>query len=203
MVRQSSIMIRASTSACLKAALSVLLVGCAGRNQARLPPLVRNDEVGKIAANRFVTPTGQILTPIGRQVGLPGMRPQALALSPDGRLLATSGRRDALVLIDPVAGAVLQTVPLTVIDKQPGTNSTPTITNSVAGNTVTNAAELSFTGLVFSPDSRRLYLSNAGGNIWMFVLNDGWIEGGPRVLSIPDAQAPKRKREIPTGLAVS
>ncbi len=166
-------------------------------------PLARRDEVGNVAGNRFVMPTGQVLTPAGRQVGLPGMRPQALALSPDGRLLATSGRKDAIALIDPVAGTVLQTVSLTIIDKLPATNSASRTGGSASGTTVTNAAELSFTGLLFSPDGRRLYLSNAGGNIWMFVVSDGRISNRPTMLLLPERMSPKRKREIPTGLAIS
>jgi len=191
------------TPAFSKAALLVLLCGCAGHHNQPSLRLVHGDQVGVVAANRFVTPTGQILTPAGRQVSLPGMRPQALALSPDGRLFATSGRRDVIALINPVTGAVLQTVPLTVIDRRPGTNSTSTITNSVTVTAVTNKAELSFTGLVFSPDGRRLYLSNTAGNVWVFEVSDGHIASPPTVLPLPDARAPNRKREIPTGLAVS
>jgi YVTN family beta-propeller protein len=201
-MRQSTVL-RPTIPAFSKAALLVLLCGCAAYHQQPSLPLVHSDQVGVVAANRFVTPTGQVLTPAGRQVGLPGMRPQALALSPDGRLLATSGYRNVIVLIDPAAGVVLQTVPLTVIDRQPGTNSTSTITNSVAGTAVTNTAELSFTGLVFSPDGRRLYLSNTAGNVWVFEVSDGHIASPPTVLPLPDARAPNRKREIPTGLAVS
>ena len=130
------------TPAFSKAALLVLLCGCAGHHNQPSLRLVHGDQVGVVAANRFVTPTGQILTPAGRQVSLPGMRPQALALSPDGRLLATSGYRNVIVLIDPAAGVVLQTVPLTVIDKRAGTNSTSTITNSAAATAVTSGQEI-------------------------------------------------------------
>ena len=38
--------------------------------------------VGRLGTNRFYTPANQILTPAGIQVELPGMRPQAVALSP-------------------------------------------------------------------------------------------------------------------------
>ena len=40
------------------------------------------------------------------------MRPQALALSPDGRLLVTAGKTHDLVVLDPRSGKVLQRVPL-------------------------------------------------------------------------------------------
>src|SRR5689334_17956574 len=38
--------------------------------------------VGRAGTNRIVTPVNQVLTPYGRQVELPGLRPQAIALSP-------------------------------------------------------------------------------------------------------------------------
>jgi hypothetical protein len=47
--------------------------------------------VGRRGENRTVLPVNQVVTPAGVQVELPGLRPQALALSPDGRLLVTAG----------------------------------------------------------------------------------------------------------------
>src|SRR5437763_2244775 len=58
--------------------------------------------------NSALVPTQQILTPAGTQVELPGMRPQAIALSPDGQLLTTSGKTPELVFLDPTTGAVKQ-----------------------------------------------------------------------------------------------
>src|SRR5687768_5122084 len=66
----------------------------------------------RLATNRFRLPVSQILTPAGKQVLLPRMRPQALALSPDGRRLVTAGKTHDLVVIDPATGAIEQTVPL-------------------------------------------------------------------------------------------
>ena len=43
---------------------------------------------------------------------LPEMRPQALALSPDGRLLITVGRRNTLAVIDPADSDALSIVDL-------------------------------------------------------------------------------------------
>ena len=45
-----------------------------------------------------MTPVNQVLTPIGRQVDLPGMRPQGVALSPDGKLLVVSGKTSEYTL---------------------------------------------------------------------------------------------------------
>src|SRR5882762_5214133 len=63
-------------------------------------------------AGGIVTPVNQITTPAGVQVELPGMRPQALALSPDGKLLVTSGLTHELVVVAPETGEVLQRVQL-------------------------------------------------------------------------------------------
>src|SRR2546428_4989891 len=76
------------------------------------PPAGTRETVGRSGTNRVVTPVNQIVTPIGIQVDLPGMRPQTLALSPNGRLLATSGKTHDLVIVDPVTGEILQRVPL-------------------------------------------------------------------------------------------
>ena len=70
------------------------------------------DAVGQIGPNSYYTPANQVLTPAGLQVELPGMRPQALALSPDGRLLVTAGKTHDLVVLDPRSGKVLQRVAL-------------------------------------------------------------------------------------------
>jgi len=48
------------------------------------------EQVGVVGPNRTVLPVNQILIPTGSQISLPGLRPQALVLSPDGRLLAVS-----------------------------------------------------------------------------------------------------------------
>ncbi len=170
--------------------LFVFLPGCARDSRHSPGPLVPPSAVGRVAANRYQTPTGQLLTPAGRQVELPRMRPQALALSPSGNLLATAGKNQTLVLIDPSQGKILQSVPLSTHE---------------SSNTIT--AQLSFTGLIFSPDGKRLYLSNTGGDIWSFPIDaesgtSGRV-GQPVRLPVPQAKTPKQKQEIPTGLAVS
>ena len=165
--------------------LVLILAGCSGSvDQPSLRRTHRNS-VGRVAANRYQVPSGQILTPVGRQVELPGIRPQALALSPDGRLLATSGKTHSLVIIEPNSGKILQTVPLST-----------GVSNSVT-------ATMSFSGLVFSPDSRRIYLSSVTGKVWSFPVDDLGKVGGPELLAVPEATIPKKQQELPTGLAVS
>jgi len=188
----------------MKIALAALLAGCAVYNQPPSTPLVGSGRVGRVTAHDFVTPTGQMLSPTGRQVDLPGMRPQALALSPDGRLLATAGRNNSLALIDPRTSRVLQTIRLSVISNGAGASTSGvSVATSSSRGAVTNSAELSFTGLVFSPDGRRLYLSNVGGNIWVFSVDAGRVVESPTILPVPNVVAPKKEREIPTGLALS
>ena len=70
------------------------------------------EPVGRRGANRTVLPVNQVVTPLGVQVELPGLRPQALALSPDGRILITAGKTAELVVVDPATGAIRQRVPL-------------------------------------------------------------------------------------------
>src|SRR3990172_892118 len=75
--------------------------------------LARDEEpVGHSGVGRTVTPVNQVLTPLGRQVDLPGMRPQAVALSPDGKLLVVSGKTSELVVLDAEDGAIRQRVEL-------------------------------------------------------------------------------------------
>jgi len=141
--------------------------------------------VGRVGPNRYQVPDGQMLTPVGRQVELPGLRPQALALSPNGRLLATSGKTSSLVLLDPENGKVLQTISL----------------SSGGSNALTSV--MSFGGLTFSPDSRRVFLASTAGMIWVFGLDELGKAGKPKLFPVPDAKAPGQKQEIPTGLVVS
>src|SRR5258708_2414174 len=97
----------------------LLLTGC----QTESTNFTR-ETVGRRSANRGYTPVNQILSPTGLQVELPGMRPQALALSPDGTLLVTAGKTHNLVVINPTSGEILQHVSLpSEDDKEP--NSDP------------------------------------------------------------------------------
>ncbi len=171
--------------------IAILPQGCVRRAEPLTEtPLVSRSSVGRVAKNRYQTATGQILTPAGRQVRLPAMRPQALAISPDRSLIAVAGRNHTLALIDAGSGTVRQTIPL----------STRKTTKS-STNTIT--AQLSFTGLIFAPDGRRIYISNTGGTVWAFPVDELGQVGAPAVLAVPDAKAPNQTHELPTGLAVS
>jgi YVTN family beta-propeller protein len=170
----------------LSITLASLLVGCSlDRTRSRTDP------VGQVSKNRYIMPTSQILTPAGQQVYVPGLRPQALALSPDGELLVTSGKNNQLYVIDPATGDILQKVAM------PGDNA-----ESSKVTKEDTKALLSLTGLIFSPDGRRIYLSNVRGDVKVFSVNGKKVSRLKR-FSIPDARAPKHKEEIPTGLAVS
>jgi DNA-binding beta-propeller fold protein YncE len=158
-----------------------------------------SEAVGRIGPNRYYTPANQVLTPAGLQVELPGMRPQALALSPDGRLLAAAGKTHDLVVLDPQSGNVRQHVPLpSESDRDP--------TPSPASEHILepdNGGQLSFTGLTFSPNGSRIYLANVDGSIKVFsVQKDGRVEP---LFTIPlaPARALGRAPEIPAGIAVS
>jgi DNA-binding beta-propeller fold protein YncE len=155
------------------------------------------EQVGRGADGRLQTPVNQIVTPYGRLVDLPGMRPQAVALSPDGKLLVTSGKTSELVVIDPVAGTIRQRV------KLPAEESAETAPTSDQILKPDDEGQLSYTGLIFSPAGDRIYMSNVDGSIKVFkVAADG--EVAPLTnWKLPLANAPRRKEEIPSGLAAS
>jgi YVTN family beta-propeller protein len=150
-------------------------------------------------ADRTVTPVNQVLTPYGVQVELPGLRPQAIALSPDGKLLATSGKTSEVVIIDPASGVVRQRVTLpsdAAHEPQPEAPSANILQPD-------KKAQLSFTGLVFSPDGSHLYLANVNGSVKVFrVAADGQVAGAFSI-RLPPAHAPRRTNDIPAALALS
>jgi YVTN family beta-propeller protein len=155
-------------------------------------------KVGRAGANRYVTPANQVLTPAGQQVLLPGMRPQAMALSPDGKILVTSGKSNVVVVLNPRTGAILQLAPMPsekAVDPAPEAVSTHLLKPD-------SEAQVSFTGLEFSPDGSRLYLANINGSIKVFKVEAGRVE--PLfTIPLPAVKAVGRKAEIPAGLAVS
>lgn len=157
------------------------------------------ETVGRKEQGRTVLPVHQSVTPLGIQVDLPGARPQAMALSPDGKLLAVSGKTSELTLIDPATGAILQRVQL------PSEKQNEPLPPVVSPNILEpdKKGQLSFTGLIFSADGRRIFLSNVNGSVKVFRVDaDGRVVASHSI-PLPQAKAPRRAEEIPTGLALS
>lgn len=157
------------------------------------------DLVGRYREDALVTPVNQLLTPYGRQIELAGLRPQALALSPDGRRLVTSGKTSELIVIDPETAQILQRV-LFPNDSQlepPADVVSPNILEP------DRKAIVSYTGLIFSPDGRRIYLSNVNGSIKVFSVSEQGEILPSHTILLPPANALRRKPEIPSGLAIT
>ena len=157
---------------------------------------VTTETVGR-SANGLVTPVNQLVTPAGTQVELPGIRPNALALSPDGKLLVTAGLTHELVVVDPATGKILQRVALPSGGAQEQAPTAMEILNP------DEKAQLSFTGLTFSPDGSRIYLANVNGDIKVFGVGKDQKVSPLFSIALPPANAPLRAAEIPTGIAVS
>ena len=184
------------------AVLILVLVGPGCRVENKAAPAADTETVGPSGADapgRTVLPVNQVVTPAGTLVALPGMRPQALALSPDERLLAVSGKTHELVLIDPADGRIRQRVALPA--RADGRNApeapTPNILRPDA------KGQLSYTGLLFAPDGRRVYLSNVDGDIKVFAVGEDGAVAPSHAIALPPADAPRRSEEIPAGLALS
>ena len=141
----------------------------------------------------------QVLLPAGAQVPLTGLRPQALALSPDGRLLAVSGKTNELVIVDPAAGEIVQRVALPAEQQNEPPPETPS-DNILEPDT---EGQLSYTGLIFSPDGGHIYMSNVNGSIKVFALQPDGKVSPSHSIPLPPANAPRRENEIPAGLALS
>jgi DNA-binding beta-propeller fold protein YncE len=155
------------------------------------------DPVGRAADGRGILPVNQIVTPAGRQVELPGLRTQVITLSPDGRLLVTSGKTNEIVVVDPATGEIRQRV------KPPaGDVVAPPPDGDVRNQKPDTEAIESYTGLVFSPDGRWLFMSNVHGSVKVFSVRNGTVAASHSI-SLPPANAPQRKAEIPAGLAVT
>lgn len=154
--------------------------------------------VGRWRDDVIVTPVNQVLTPYGRQVDLPKLRPQALALSPDGKRLLVSGKTSEVVVIDIGEAKVAQRVALPgESQKEPPAVASPGILHP------DKEGQVSYTGLIFSHNGKRVYMSNVDGSIKVFAVDgDGSIRPS-HVFHLPNANAPRRKAEIPSGLALS
>ncbi len=157
---------------------------------------VTTETVGP-ATNGLVTPVNQLVTPAGTQVELPGIRPNALALSPDGRLLVTAGLTHELVVVEPATGKFLQRVPLPSDKAREQAAVSPEILSP------DGKAQLSFTGLAFSPDGSRIYLANVNGDIKVFGVGRDQKVSPLFSIALPPANAPRRTNDIPAGIAVS
>jgi len=148
-----------------------------------------------IATNRVVLPNSQTLTPAGTTTELPGMRPVAIAISPDGKLLATAGKTSKLVVMDLPDPGKPRFIAL------PNENDPVEVmeTNDMKPD---KKGQISYTGLVFSPGGQRIYLSNVDGSIKVFSVKGREVkpEG---TWKLPGKASTKRKAEIPMGLAVS
>ena len=188
---------RPARRAVLSAALAFFVLW--GAVSCRKPAPPDTTTVGPAGPGRTVIPTNQVVTPAGKQIPLPRLRPQALALSPDGRLLAVSGKTSERVILDAASGEIRQRVEL------PSEGLRETVPDAPSPNLLEPdvQGQLSYTGLVFSPDGRRLYLSNVNGSIKAFSVGpDGGVRPSHSI-SLPAASVPRRKEEIPAGLAVS
>ncbi len=150
--------------------------------------------VGRKADASVVTPVNQMLTPYGQQIDVPGLRPQALALSHDHQLLVVSGKTSDLLVFDPTEGKLLQTVAM------PGEE---VLTELSPANAIDDEAQVSYTGLLFSPDDHWIYLSNVNGSIKVFQVDADHKVVPSHTIPLPPANAPRRKEEIPSGLALT
>jgi YVTN family beta-propeller protein len=170
--------------------------------QARAPILENfastSSSVGRTSSNQFETPVNQRLTPAGMLIELGDMRPQALALSPDQRILVTAGITHELVVLDAATGKILQHVPLP--KDTAATPATAPVSPQVLATDFD--AQLSFTGLAFSPDGARIYMANVNGDIKVFAAQNDAVNP-LAAWPLPEAKAPRRAAEIPAGLAVS
>jgi len=176
----------------------VAAVGLSFVAEAQPAQEVNLEQVRRVSEGRMITPVNQIAEPAGRQIEMPGLRPQGLALSPDGRILVTSGKTHDLIVIDPVAAKVIQTVQL------PAKDVTISDQTAVSPRKLQSDpdAQLSFTGLIFSPDGSRIYLSDVSSSIKVFSVDAGGVHAAYSI-PLPPADAPRRKQEVPTGLAFS
>lgn len=167
-----------------------------GQDSDRLSP---TEPVGRGQDNLIVTPVNQLLTPIGRQVELPGLRPQAIALSPNGNLLLVSGKTNQLLVIDPDQAVIRQRVdfPAEAQSSAVGSDDSAQILQP------DREGQVSYTGMIFSRDGSRIFLSNVNGSIKVFQVDSSGQVHPSHTIPLPPAGVPRRKAEIPSGLAFS
>lgn len=180
------------------AAAAVLLAFSASASDRSPAPPQDQETVGKKGPARTVLPVNQVVTPIGIQLSLPGLRPQALALSPDRSFFVVAGKTHEIIVADAATALIRQQVVLPAEkqeEQRPQSVSPMILEPDLEG-------QLSYTGLIFAPDGRRIYMSNVDGSIKVFAVDpDGTVEPS-HTISLPPADAPKRAEEIPAGLAL-
>src|SRR5213592_3449998 len=81
------------------------------QSPAKKPSASSESRADRKISAQISVPVNQVLTPAGIQVELPGLRPQVIALSPDGNLLVTSGKTHELIVVHPATGMIVQRVP--------------------------------------------------------------------------------------------
>ncbi len=160
---------------------------------------VKGETAGPQKSSRIILPINQVLTPAGKQVELPALRPQVISLSPDGKLLVTSGKTAELVVLEPSSGKILQRVPL---PPEPVGDSKPEDVSSAILR-LDKKGQVSYTGLTFSPDGSRIYLSNVNGSIKVFAVDSKHQIEPLYSIPLPAANIQKRTQALPAGLAIS
>jgi DNA-binding beta-propeller fold protein YncE len=174
------------------AALVAITIGSLGIGNALAQEAIESTLIGP----KIETPVTSI-TPAGFQIELKGMRPQVLLLSPDGKSLLTSGKTNKLVVINPDSHEVMQTVDFPSKDQ--------TTEPEIASANILKpdkAALVSYTGLVCSRDGKKVFLSNVGGSIKVFSVDAEGKYKPSHSIPLPNANAPRRPQEIPSGLAL-
>lgn len=157
-----------------------ILVAGNGAVTAQYSP---QQQVGRQPDGKVVLPTNQVLHPAGQQVEFRG-RPTDVVLSPDRKTAAfLNGAYRAIILVDTETGTVKQEF-------------------SAAG------ASTSFGGILYSPDGKTLYASQANGRLIIAkVADDGTLELDQLVTTLPRSIIPYPGREdgnpYPGGLALS
>ena len=176
----------------------IFITACSSVDQSQVI-VSTNAPVGQVGTNIFFTPTNQLLTPAGKLVELPGMRPQAIALFADGTRLITAGKTPEIVVVDPSSGEIMQRIAL------PADDEAHASVNPVSPRLLKpdKNGQLSYTGLVVSPDGTRAYLANVDGSIKVFGIDDKGTISALFTFPLPHANAPRREAEIPSGIAVS
>ncbi|HVU27774.1 MAG TPA: beta-propeller fold lactonase family protein [Verrucomicrobiae bacterium] len=147
--------------------------------------------------NGLETPVNQLVTPAGIQVELPRVRPNALALSPNGKILVTAGLTHELIVVDPASGNILRRVSF---PSDAAAEEKPIVEGILNPD---EKAQLSFTGLTFSPDGSRIYLSNVNGDIKVFTVGKTNNVSPLFSIALPTVKALDRTNEIPAGITVS